>query len=80
VDYDETFNPVIKPATIRTLLTLAVSKDWPVYQLDVKNTFHHGTLSEMVYYSQPAIFVDPLHPQLVCRFNKSLYGLKQASS
>jgi hypothetical protein len=80
VDYDETFNPVIKPATIRTLLTLAVSKDWPVYQLDVKNTIHHGTLSEMVYYSQPTVFVDPFHPQLVCRFNKSLYGLKQASS
>jgi hypothetical protein len=36
-------------------------------------------LSETVYCSQPTSFVDPAHPQLVCRFNKSLYGLKQAS-
>jgi hypothetical protein len=35
-------------------------------------------LSEVVYSSQPAGFVDPAHPQLVCRLNKSLYGLKQA--
>jgi hypothetical protein len=79
VDYDEIFSPVVKPATIRTVLTLAVSRGWPVYQLDVKNAFLHGTLSEMVYCSQPAGFVDPAHPQLVCRLNKSLYGLKQAS-
>jgi hypothetical protein len=78
VDYDETFSPVVKPATVRTVLTLAVSRGWPVHQLNVKNTFHHGTLSEIVYCSQPASFVDPAHHQLVCRLNKSLYGLKQA--
>jgi hypothetical protein len=78
VDYDETFNPIIKPAIIRTVLTLAVSRGWPVHQLNVKNIFLHSTLSEMVYYSQPVSFVDPAHPQLVCRLNKSLYGLKQA--
>jgi hypothetical protein len=77
VFYDDTFSPVIKPAT--TVLTLIISKGWPVHQLNVKNAFLHGTLSEIVYCSQPAGFVDPAHPQLVCRFNKSLYGLKQAS-
>jgi hypothetical protein len=51
VDYDETFSTVIKPATVRTMLTLAVSRGWPMHQLDVKNTFLHGTLSETVYYS-----------------------------
>jgi hypothetical protein len=76
VDYDETFSPVVKPATVWTVLILAVSKGWPVYQLDVKNTFLHGTLSETVYCSQSIGFVDPVHPQLVCRLNKSLYGLK----
>jgi hypothetical protein len=78
VDYDETFSPVIKPATVRIMLTLAVSKGWPVHQLDVKNAFLHGTLSETVYCSQPAGFVDTAHPQLVCRLNKYLYNLKQA--
>nr|GEY23339.1 ribonuclease H-like domain-containing protein [Tanacetum cinerariifolium] len=39
VDFDETFSPVIKPATIRTVLSLAVSRQWPIHQLDVKNAF-----------------------------------------
>jgi hypothetical protein len=59
-------------------LTLAVSRGWPVHQLNVKNAFLHGTLTETIYCSQPIGFVDPTHPQLVCQLNKSLYGLKQA--
>jgi hypothetical protein len=43
-------------------LTLAVSRGWPVHQLDVKNAFLHGTLSEMIDCSQPTGFVDPAHP------------------
>jgi hypothetical protein len=78
IDYDETFNPVVKPATIRTVLSLAVSHSWPIHQLDVKNTFLHDTLSEIVYCSQPTGFVDPTQPDRVCCLNKSLYGLKQA--
>jgi hypothetical protein len=79
VDYDDTFSPVVKPATVRTVLTLAVSRGWSVHQLDVKNVFLHDTLSETVYCSQLASFIDPAHPQLLCQLNKSLYGLKQAS-
>jgi len=78
VDYDETFSPVVKPATVRTVITVAHSRDWPIHQLDVKNAFLHGTLSETVYCSQPTGFADPALPDHVYRLNKSLYGLKQA--
>nr|GEY66700.1 ribonuclease H-like domain-containing protein [Tanacetum cinerariifolium] len=59
---DETFSPVVKPKTIRTFLSLAVSLQWPIHQLDVKNAFLHSHLSETVYMHQPPEFVDPAHP------------------
>jgi hypothetical protein len=78
IDFDETFSPVVKPAIVRTVLSLALSRQWPVHQLDVKNAFLHGILTETVYCSQPAGFEDSAHPGFVCRLNKSLYSLKQA--
>nr|GEZ11479.1 ribonuclease H-like domain-containing protein [Tanacetum cinerariifolium] len=78
VDFDETFSPVVKSATIRTVLSLAVSRKWPIHQLDVKNAFLNGDLSETVYMHQPSGFVDPRYPQHVCLLQRSLYGLKQA--
>ncbi|GKE61842.1 ribonuclease H-like domain-containing protein [Tanacetum coccineum] len=58
VDFDETFSPVVKPSTIHTVLSLAVSRKWPIHQLDVKNAFLNGDLSETVYMHQPPGFVD----------------------
>jgi hypothetical protein len=78
VDYDETFSPIVKSATVRTVLATAVSRDWTIQQLDVKNAFLHDTLYETVFYCQPTGFTDPAHPDLVCRLCMSLYGLKQA--
>ncbi|GJY10948.1 ribonuclease H-like domain-containing protein [Tanacetum coccineum] len=78
IDCDETFSPVVKPATIRTVMSLAVSRDWPIHQLDVKNAFIHGHLSKTVYMHQPPGFVDPNKPNYVCHLHRSLYGLKQA--
>ena len=78
LDFDQTFSPVVKPATIRMVLHLAAARDWPVHQLDVKNAFLHGDLTEKVYCQQPAGFVDPAHPNDICLLRKSLYGLKQA--
>jgi hypothetical protein len=58
IDYDETFSPVVKPAIVRTIISLAIARDWPLHQLDVKNAFLHGTLTETVYCSQPTGFFD----------------------
>nr|GEY55389.1 ribonuclease H-like domain-containing protein [Tanacetum cinerariifolium] len=58
VDFDETFSLVVKPATIRTVLSLALCHQWPIYQLNVKNAFLNGDLSETIYMYQPPGFVD----------------------
>jgi hypothetical protein len=78
VDYDETFNPFVKHATVDTILFVALSQDQPIHQLNVKNQFLHGTLTKTVYFTQPTSFFDLAEPDFVCCLNKSLYSLKQA--
>lgn len=50
VDYDETFSLIVKLSTIRTMLNVTTSRQWPIYQLDVKNAFLHGDLEETIYF------------------------------
>ena len=72
IDCGETFSPVVKPATIRTVLSLALSKGWPLHQLDVKNAFLHGELHETVYMHQPVGYRDPTYPDHVCLLKRLL--------
>ena len=78
IDFGDTFSPVVKPATIRTVLTIIASKNWLAHQLDVSNVFLHGNIQERVYCQQPPGFADPARPNDVCLLSRSLYGLRQA--
>ena len=78
IDYGDTFSPVVKPATVRLVLALAVSRGWSLRQIDVSNAFLHGYLSEDVYMQQPPGFEDARFPSHVCKLQHTLYGLKQS--
>jgi hypothetical protein len=70
VDYDETFAPVAKMNTIRTLISIAANKGWKLYQMDVKNAFLHGDLHEEVYMEVPPGFSSKETEGKVCRLKK----------
>ncbi|KAK2984527.1 hypothetical protein RJ640_025024 [Escallonia rubra] len=74
IDFSETFAPVARMETIRTVLALAAQLGLLVFQLDVMSAFLHGELEEEVYVEQPQSYV----LDKVYRLKKALYGLKQA--
>ena len=79
IDYEEVFSPVARYSSIRTLLALANAHDLEIHQMDVTTAFLNGTLEHDIYMKQPEGFVDPEHPNHVCKLKRSIYGLKQSA-
>lgn len=79
VDYKETFSPIADIRAIRILLAISTYYDYEIWQMDVKTTFLNGRLDEDIYMAQPEGFVNPEFPKRVCKLQRSIYGLKQAS-
>ena len=78
IDYEETFAPVARYTTIRSVLALAVVMKWKINQMDVKTAFLNGVLEEEVYVEQPLGFETHDRESHVCKLKKALYGLKYA--
>lgn len=78
VDYEDTFAPVVRYDSIRILLALAAEKDLKIASFDVQTAFLYGDLTECVYMKQPVGFEIKKKVDLVCKLNRSLYGLKQS--
>ncbi|CAJ2662215.1 unnamed protein product [Trifolium pratense] len=79
IDYKETFSPVSTKDAFRVVMALVAHFDLELHHMDVKTAFLNGELAEDVYMFQPEGFAEAGKEHLVCKLNKSIYGLKQAS-
>ncbi|KAH9727196.1 hypothetical protein KPL70_008566 [Citrus sinensis] len=79
IDYEETFSPVAMFKSIRILLSIAAMLNYEIWQMDVKTAFLNGHLEENIYMQQPDGFIQKGQERMVCKLQKSIYGLKQAS-
>ena len=78
INYEETFAPVARYTSIRTIMALVAKTEWKLHQMDVKTTFLNGVTEEEVYIKQPQGFEVEEKKTHVCKMKKDLYGLKQA--
>ncbi|KAL0439498.1 UNVERIFIED_CONTAM: hypothetical protein Slati_2432800 [Sesamum latifolium] len=78
-DFEETYSPVAMAKSIRILLAIAAWYDYEIWQMDVKTAFLNGFGEEEIFMDQPEGFTTIGEEQKVCRLQRSIYGLKQAS-
>jgi hypothetical protein len=78
IDYGETFAPVARYSSIRSILALSAQMGWRLHQMDVKTALLNGIIEEEVYIEQPEGFETFDRESHVCRLERELYGLKQA--
>ena len=76
IDYEETFAPVARYTSIRTIIALAAKMKWKLHQMDMKTTFLNGVIEEEVYIEKTQGFEVEDMKSHVCRLKKALYGLK----
>jgi hypothetical protein len=79
IDYDETFSLVAVLKSVQILLTIAAYFDYEMWQRDAKTAFLNGNLTDDVYITQPECFIYPKYTGKICKLQKSIYGLNQAS-
>jgi len=53
VNYEETFSPMVRSASIRLLLAMIAHLDLELFQMDVKTAFLNGSFEEDIYMDQP---------------------------
>jgi len=80
VDYFDTYAPVARLASIRTVLALAARQNMELHQIDIKGAYLNGELTpdEVIYMRQPPEYASRDHPNRVCRLQKTIYGLRQS--
>ena len=76
IDYEETFAPITRYTSIRSVLSLAIVMKWKIHQMDVKTAFLIGVVEEEVYEEHPLGFETHDRETHVCKLKKALYGLK----
>ena len=79
IDYNETLSPIAMLKSIWILLAIAAYYDYEIWQMDVKTVFLNGNLLEDVYMTQLEGFITIENVGKVCKLQRSIYGLKQAS-
>lgn len=77
IDFNETFSPVSIKDVFRVIMALVAHYNLELHQMDVKTAFLNGSLLKEIYMLQPDGFLDD--KKKVCKLQKSIYGLKQAS-
>ena len=79
IDYDETFSSVVMIKSIRILLAMAIYYDYEIWKMDVKTAFLNGDIQEEIHMEQSMGFISEDAPHKLCKLQRSVYGLKQAS-
>ena len=79
IDFQESFAPVVRYDSLRVVIATAASQNLELIQLDVKTAFLNGEIDEEIYISQPQGYIIQGREEEVCKLNKALYGIRQAS-